>query len=697
VSKEEGNAVAEKVSIECTNLTPLTITINQIQPNGNRSLIATLSPLESQAHEAVVGYSWEINDKYSGQLIKKLSVTDRDIYRLQITEADILSRATEPTEDVSLTITNATPYEVELFWIKSNGQEGSMGRWLPGRTTSYTTHPLDAWKVRLPETGELVSLYISSQDPSQTFKITDDFRKLLRERSAMPIKVDHWYHLSSDLMGPTYLLEGGDPDKGSFMVKTDQSGTWWRFTPLPNGTYRLTNFFVGAAYALESATGSQGCRLTPWANSPGQQWVIVPERWGIYRMYTRLTGPLYGLESNNPDNGQINDLGIRGSMMTEYRAEPGQLWTLQPKVKISSTWNDLNHDYRQMIPLDPDFNIIVQGPAFGNIPQKILFDTGSKDLLVPYSIVDAEKVTIIKEKIKKDPIGPCKQVKGDLEVLTADGTPYKLKNFTFYAAEDPNAARIMGGFPVPGAFPYELAKANPGTDIHGNPTVGYGIVSKAGRDPLLWPWDPPDLDVNADWGSKFQPYLMFKPQPHVLKQLEWAMPIPAYHGATVLFPHAVPGFNLAIEFPPNSASQGGKLHYDNLDATIDTGAPELSTRLGPDDPQRNPPFDGYFTQPGADWDNHYIDDSSIAVSGCTVTVEWIDGLGVHHSYNYLTNTSGPSSTKFIVGDFTGAVPWKLDPPQVTRTRFNLGNTIHFFWPVYYYDIAQNRIGIATQG
>ncbi|HKO96582.1 MAG TPA: hypothetical protein VJU86_06310 [Pyrinomonadaceae bacterium] len=507
--------------------------------------------------------------------------------------------------------------------------------------------------------------------------------------SIRKVDISWWYSLSSDFMGSDYFLEGGGANSGSLMVKAENnnitSGQCWRFTPLPNGTYRLTNQFLGVEYALESSTDFQGCRMTPWTNAAGQQWVVVPERTGVYRMYTRLTGPLYALESNNPATGSKNDLGIAGSVMTEYKigdpAGDGQLWTIKPYGLIY-TWPDFN----EMIPFDADFNIKVQGPALGNKPQSILFDTGSWDLCIPYSLVDKSKVRIISSNIKNCWQEPCDQVQGDLEVLTTDGTPYQLKNYTFYAAYDSNSKRIMGGFPSTGVFPYELAKAYPGTDTHGKTAVGFGIISMSTGS---------TRDVNADWG-KFQPYLMFKPTAQVLKQLEWAMPIPAYQGSTVLNPHAVPGFNLTIEFAKNT-SQGGELHYDNLDATIDTGAPELVTRLGPDDPQRNPPFKDYFTQPAAEWNQEYKDHSSIAVTGSKVTVKWIDGLGVHHSYKYLTNTSGPRCTQFMVGDFTSKVPWECDPPQITRTRFSLGNTIYFFWPIYYYDITQNRIGIATQG
>jgi hypothetical protein len=92
---------------------------------------------------------------------------------LNITEADILSRGIGKA--VSLTITNAAPYPVELFWVQSNGQEGSMGIWPTGKSEEYKTNALDAWKVRLPRTRESVSLYVNSEEPVQSFRITDNF------------------------------------------------------------------------------------------------------------------------------------------------------------------------------------------------------------------------------------------------------------------------------------------------------------------------------------------------------------------------------------------------------------------------------------------------------------------------------------------------------------------------------------------
>lgn len=80
-----------------------------------------------------------------------------------------------------------------------------------------------------------------------------------------------------------------------------------------------------------------------------------------------------------------------------------------------------------------------------------------------------------------------------------------------------------------------------------------------------------------------------------------------------------------------------------------------------------------------------------------MTVTWSDGQGAANSYSYLTTTEAPRCTQFIVGDFESGVPWTCQPPQMTRTRFSLGNTIYFFWPTYYYDLTANRVGIATRG
>src|SRR5262245_7989593 len=76
----------ERILITVSNLTPLTVTVNQVPASGPRTLITTLAPFDSHDQEAVVGSSWEMNDQYSGQVVAKLAVTD------QTTECTIAHR-----------------------------------------------------------------------------------------------------------------------------------------------------------------------------------------------------------------------------------------------------------------------------------------------------------------------------------------------------------------------------------------------------------------------------------------------------------------------------------------------------------------------------------------------------------------------------------------------------------------------------
>ena len=173
----------ENVLITVSNLTPLTVTVNQIPGNGPKTLVTTLSPFDSQDHEAVVGSSWEINDKYSGQLVAKLALTDQTT-EWTITEKDIHSQG--GGEKRYEEFHNATSYAVELSWINFNGQDVPQSTIQPGQNVGEGTYPGHAFRARSTATKESVALFIMGAEPNQRFEITDDFRKLKASRGAKP-------------------------------------------------------------------------------------------------------------------------------------------------------------------------------------------------------------------------------------------------------------------------------------------------------------------------------------------------------------------------------------------------------------------------------------------------------------------------------------------------------------------------------
>lgn len=225
---------------------------------------------------------------------------------------------------------------------------------------------------------------------------------------------------------------------------------------------------------------------------------------------------------------------------------------------------------RPEIPLDRDFSITVQGAAFKNSARKLLLDTGSAAFCVARSSLDMNSVSVIQAGVRY-PWGEdirADLVQADVEVVTAGGTVVSVK-CPIFAAHDDNAMQLVGGFPTPGSLPYILANQHPGVDANNEQTVGYGFVSKTGTD-------------IATGLSTFTPHLMYTPQDSVLKDVEWARTIPAYDPMVIaeilpsekpitFAPHAIPGFNLRLE-SPEGAESSMHLEFNDLDATIDTGA-----------------------------------------------------------------------------------------------------------------------------
>jgi hypothetical protein len=175
--------MSEKVLITVSNLIPLTITINQIPANGPKTLVTTLSPLESQDHEAVVGSSWEISDKHSGQPVAKLALTDQTT-ELTITDNELRSQGGGDKKHADFH--NATSSAVEFSWIGFDGKDVPLQTLQPGQTAGQGTFPGHAFRARLAATKESVALFIIGAEPNQSFEITDDFSKLKASRGAKP-------------------------------------------------------------------------------------------------------------------------------------------------------------------------------------------------------------------------------------------------------------------------------------------------------------------------------------------------------------------------------------------------------------------------------------------------------------------------------------------------------------------------------
>jgi hypothetical protein len=139
--------------------------------------------LDSQDHEAVVGSSWEISDKYSGQPLAKVALTDQTT-ELTITEKDLRSQGGGDKKHADFH--NATSSAVEFSWIDFDGKDVPLQTLQPGQTIGQGTYPGHAFRARSSATKDTVALFIVGPEPNQWFEINDDFRKLKASRGAKP-------------------------------------------------------------------------------------------------------------------------------------------------------------------------------------------------------------------------------------------------------------------------------------------------------------------------------------------------------------------------------------------------------------------------------------------------------------------------------------------------------------------------------
>lgn len=183
--------------------------------------------------------------------------------------------------------------------------------------------------------------------------------------------------------------------------------------------------------------------------------------------------------------------------------------------------------------------------------------------------------------------------------------------------------------------------------------------------------------------------------PKISARLNWRNDVPLFRDRTGFVPEAVPGFTVTFSFPKVNARTVADIVVSNLIATIDTGAPELNLRLGSSDPHRQAAYQAFFTDKGPGWMNaKYKAASLCAASGVAVRIGFTGSSGRSSSYQFTTSAFGASKipTHVIAGDWSGSVPWAVGEDK-PKNRINLGNTIYFFCPVYFWDITHKRVGI----
>lgn len=333
-------------------------------------------------------------------------------------------------------------------------------------------------------------------------------------------------------------------------------------------------------------------------------------------------------------------------------------------------------------------------------PYEINFDTGSWTTSIPGGALDFDHLTILEKNIRDPWQKLADKVSGQLILESEDGeTQYVVDDYIFFATkQDENTympddrglewgnSSIMGAFPSP----------QPGDKL---PSLPYAIVQKYQPDNL-------GFGFYSDHGNQIsndksvplsKTYLSIGNQIDGTNPLSWRDDIPNWRAGELDFcPEATPGFKITIHFLPD---YGERIETaSGLIATIDTGAPDLTLRLGESNPHLDRAFSPHFESKGPYpiWRNDPDADLGRALTNAIVTVKFTDSEGETHFYTFVVGDDplGSPNTLFA-GHWEGDVPWAVDDTK-PKNRINLGNTLYLWCPVVMFDIKNKRVGIGFQ-
>ncbi len=410
-----------------------------------------------------------------------------------------------------------------------------------------------------------------------------------------------------------------------------------------------------------------------WVNRANKSWTLIPDLQNNL-LKTDQTNPYQDLDQNTKQNF---NLVVENGIVQGFKFG-------------SEFYKKFVFDYSSMIPLtfkEFGFYIDLVGPSIKGSPYNIFFDTGSWETSVPLSLLDVSKIKYLEKDAEDKPIETtdcwgkkCYKVSGQLGAFSADGkTEYLKDDFVFFArlnADDDSI--ICGAFPsldkdsnLP-SLPYALA-----LKYSKEKNVGLGIVSNA-----------PNKPISEGWTS-IKSYLQLGSDPSITNLLQWRTDVPNYpkNPEIPFCPEAVSGFKVEIEFP--DVIGGLKLTSPDMVATVDTGSSNLRMRLGENNPQNQSPYNDYFKP------NKWYPDGKSISGNAIIKILFTDSSGTVSSYEYpaTDNFELKLPTMALFGDWDGNIPWESNDNDKPKNRMDLGNTIYYFCPVYFWDIDNKRVGI----
>jgi len=357
-----------------------------------------------------------------------------------------------------------------------------------------------------------------------------------------------------------------------------------------------------------------------------------------------------------------------------------------------------NLDKSKMIPLRDakyrknQYVASLKGSAISsNTPYEIHFDTGSWTTSIPGGVLNLDKIKVLKADVT-DPWGNLTDlVSGQLILESVDGTPYILNDYQFYAIKDKNTKKYL---PDDRTAPYSSAimGAFPSVDSYTKlPSIPYAIAVKYAPNNMgLGIISDCYNDIAKNWDF-MKSYLQIGIDAKFADKLNYRTDVPNWKDPKDFEPEAVPGFNVKVRFPDTDKT----IENLNLIATVDTGAPDLTLKLGSNDPQNQAPFASHFVKDGpwANWNDEYRNNAKTLINA-TVSIEFKDSQGAVNSYEFpVGNNPYISPMSLYSGNWSSGVPWRASSPSFPSNRINLGNTVYFYCPVYFWDIKNKRVGI----
>ncbi len=316
------------------------------------------------------------------------------------------------------------------------------------------------------------------------------------------------------------------------------------------------------------------------------------------------------------------------------------------------------------------------------------FDTGSWQTCLPYGALNKANLIVDAANIRTDWGTLADKVRGQLILKSRDGlTSYTANNFTFYAMKNEDGTdmaddrTIAQSNAIVGAFPTRDSIVAVLTAKYSTNGIGSGIISES-----------PGGNFVANWSSH-KSYLKFGNDPAMAARLNWYNWSPWFTGQADFDPIVVPGFKVSYRFPAVAGQTYPDIVMPNLIATIDTGAPDLTMRLGPNNPQLQAPYSQFFNSTRVpSW--YSTDNCRVVNYGVNIDIEFTGSTGKTNSYSFPTaDTNGQflPNTSFI-GHWNSRVPWYPNSADMPTNRMNMGNNIFFFCKVYYWDITNQRVG-----